>query len=233
MEGANAGRRLWCVRVRGHLPGAGAPLARCDTFLEALPTVGTLCKQASLTFFSNTHSSLAPASPGASGAGPAGTFFPWEQNSREGGKGADSARGMGGGDPAQRPLCFSSARLLCCPSPSRLHLNTPSQGHRRACPCGEQVPALTGPKPPFYRREVEEGPTAPVSWSSARSPWEQGPRRWGRPGAACSRPQPRWCPACGQGSPGGSWEVLGWGHSTGQRQGTPEELVSRCFISEA
>lgn len=94
---------------------------------------------------------------------------------------------------------------------------------------GEQVPALPGPKHPFHRWEVEEGPAAPVSWSSARSQWEQGPRRWGRPGVACSRPQPRWCPAGGRGSPGGSWEALGWGHTGQRRRGHPEEHVSLLF----
>lgn len=79
-----------CVET---LPGAGAPLTRCGTFSEALPKGGhrvqtsPVLPSASLTFFSNTHSSLAPASPGASGAGPAGTFFPWEQKGREGKEG--------------------------------------------------------------------------------------------------------------------------------------------------
>lgn len=65
---------------------------------------------ASLTFLSNTHSSLAPASPGASGAGSAGTFFPWEQSEREG-RGKELTQP--GGDP-----CPAAPLSLLCPAPT-------------------------------------------------------------------------------------------------------------------
>lgn len=191
---------------------------------EALPAAGTWANKP------HSPSSQTPTRlwhrrpPGRQARAPRGPFSPGTEQQ---GRGlAQPGPGPGGETLPSGPLL-----LLCGPRPSPASRHS-QPGHRRASHWGAG-PALTGPKHPFPGGEVEAA-RAPASWSSARSPWARGPRRWAHPGAACSRPRPRWCPACGRGSPGGSWGVLGRGHGTGQRQRGPRRSRCPCrFITEA
>lgn len=167
----DAGRREPGSRQEeGWLPGdsawASSAPARCGTFPEALPkgVCGLVPPSASLTFLSNTHSSLVPASP-ASAAGPAGTFFPWTQSKREG-----EVRGLtqpGGNPYPADPLSLPLLLPRWAP-PGQLSLCAPSRWPavgRAHVPCGGVGSRSQHPQVPtahFTDEEVEEGATVPV-----------------------------------------------------------------------
>lgn len=122
-QGARKSERLpgvWRVET---LPGAGTQLAQWGISTETSPEGGSHVDRnsrqpnepppASLTFLSNTHSSPAPDSSDASGAGPAGTLFPWKQDGKEGGRAEEEGLVWPGGNPAKHPV-------LALPTPGQL-----------------------------------------------------------------------------------------------------------------